>query len=38
MSKNHKKYRFAPKVYGRGVVPISREGWVYTLILVILTV
>lgn len=32
----HKKYWFTPKTYGRGFVPISWEGWLFTLFLLVL--
>lgn len=32
------KYRFAPKVYWRWYVPISREGWVVILLMVVIIV
>ncbi len=35
MSKDSKKYRFAPKVYGRWFVPTSREGWIIVLLIVV---
>jgi hypothetical protein len=30
-----KKYRFVPKTYGRGFMPISLEGWLFTLLLTV---
>lgn len=35
MSTEQKKYWFAPKVYGRWFVPISREGWVVVVVMII---
>ncbi len=31
-----KKYWFAPKTYGYGYVPISAEGWIATIILILI--